>query len=431
MAKATRNKASDAKNIVVQNITIRTPNRKTQDIDNWKSAIKNFENLINPSRVLLYDMYDDISLDGQIESTWGKRQDAILNKDLLFVKDGKEDEELNKLLNSPSMRLLIKELHNSIVWGYTLVQVNDIRFKEEEEQYEVDFDMIPRKHVHPERGFECISKEQNSANKDILYKEPPLSRYMLWAGNPKDMGLFVKCAQYIIYKRGDFGDWAQFAEMFGMPFREGRYDDYDDATRIKLEKAMEFYGGANFAILPKGAEFKIHESSSQSGSSTLYKDLYAACNAEVSKIILGNTLTTEQGERGSQSLGNVHAQTEADKNKADAKFILDILNGKFRAILKAFGFNVQGGYIWFKSPDADWNQLKVKWEVISGISNKIPVEDDYIYEEFDVPKPKDYDKLKKEMQEQQQLSHIAPFVHEHEHSAPDKSLRQRILSFFV
>ena len=42
-------------------------------------------------------------------------------------------------------------------------------------------------------------------------------------------------------------------------------------------------------------------------------------------------------------------------------------------------------------------QLKVKWEVINGIAQMIPVDDDFIYEEFDIPKPKDYDKLKKEM----------------------------------
>lgn len=429
MAKQIRTKAVTAPNIVIQNITIRTPNRKTQDIDNWKNAIKNFENLINPTRVLLYDMYDDIMLDGQIESTWGKRQDAILNKELLFVKDGVEDEEIGKLLNSPGMRLLIKELHNSIMWGYTLLQINAITWNEDSEQYDIDFDVIPRKHVHPERGFECISKEQNIASKDILFKLPPLSKYMLWAGDPTDMGKLVKAAQYVIYKRGDFGDWAQFAEMFGMPFREGRYDDYDDATRAKLEQAMEVYGGANYAILPKGAEFKIHESSSQSGSSSLYKDLYSACNAEISKIILGNTLTTEQGDKGTQALGTIHKDVEDAKNKADAKLVLDVLNGKFRAILKAFGFNVQGGYIWFKSPEKDWNSLQIKWNVINGIANRVPVDDDYIYEEFDVPKPKDYEQRKKEMKETQPL--FLPSVPEHQSHAVGKSFTQRLLDFFV
>lgn len=418
--------------IVIQNITIKTANRKTQDIDNWRNAIKQFENLLNPTRVLLYDLYTDIQLDAQIESTWGKRQDAVLNKELIFVKDGKEDEELMKLLNSPSMRNFIKDLHNAIAWGFTLIQVNSINYDEDQEQYIIDYDLIPRKHVHPERNFECISKDESRANKDILFKEPPLSRYLMWAGEATDMGLFVKAAQYVIYKRGDFGDWAQFAEMFGMPFREGRYEDYDDETRIKLELAMQTYGGCNYGIFPKNAEFKIHETNGTAGSSSLYKDLYAACNAEISKIILGNTLTTEAGDKGTQALGTVHADTEAAKNRSDEKFVLDLLNGKFKAILKLFGFNVQGGSIWFKSPDADWNQLQIKWNVVKGISEKVPISDDYIYEEFDVPKPDDYDAQKKAMESTKQLSSLNfDSLKLFETAAASKTIKQRILDFFV
>ena len=33
------------------------------------------------------------------------------------------------------------------------------------------------------------------------------------------------------------------------------------------------------------------------------------CNEELSKIFLGNTLTTSQGENGARSLGDVHKDT--------------------------------------------------------------------------------------------------------------------------
>lgn len=425
MAKVTKSTANS--NIVVQNIVIKSPVRKTQDIDNWRNAIKQFENLENPNRTLLYELYDDIMLDGHIEGTWGKRTDAILNKELIYIKDGIEDEEINKILNSPHMRSIVRELHKSIAYGFTLLQINDILFNEEEEQYIINFDLIPRKHVHPERKFECVSKEQAQITKDILFKEPPLGRYMIWAGEPDDLGLLAKAAQYIIYKRGDFGDWAQFAEMFGMPFREGRYDDYDDNTRVALEKAMEAYGGATYAILPKNAEFKIHDNAGTSGSSTLYKDLYMACNTEISKIILGNTLTTEQGTSGSRSLGEVHQTAEDNKYKSDEKLILNLLNGKFKAILKLFGFNINGGQIWFKSPDEDWTILEKKWNVINGIANRIPIDDDFIYEEFDIPKPENYESLKAEMQT---LNTVEPVLKENL-KADKKSLIKNITDFFV
>ena len=76
---------------------------------------------------------------------------------------------------------------------------------------------------------------------------------------------------------------------------------------------------------------------------------------------------------------------------------MSILNTKFRAILKRFGFNVTGGDIWYRSDDKDWKELQTKWNVINSISDKLPVDDDYIYEEFDIPKPDNYEELKEEL----------------------------------
>ncbi|MBR6904998.1 MAG: DUF935 family protein [Bacteroidales bacterium] len=384
-------------NIIVQNIQIHNAPHNTQDIENWKNAIRAFDNIINPNRTPLYDLYEDILLDGQIEATWGKRQDAVLNKELVFVRNGVEDKDITSLLNSPDMRLLICDLLDSIVWGYTLIQVNNVWYDEDEETYKIDYDLIPRKHVHPEDGFECVSKQQSLTSKDWLYKELPLANYMIWAGKPTSKGLFAKAAQYVIYKRGGFGDWSQFAEMFGMPFREMIYDDYDEATRAKLEQGLQEWGGAGYSIHPRSTELKIHETGGSTGSNEVYDRLIQACDASISKIILGNTLTTEQGDHGARSLGEVHEEVEEKKTESDKRFILALLNTRFRAILKRFGINVTGGVICYQSPDKDWSKLKIKWEVINSISDKLPVDDDYIYEEFDIPKPDNYEELKEEL----------------------------------
>lgn len=387
----------------ITNINVRVPNRSTQDIQSWRRAISAFENQVNPVRTYLYDLYKDMELDGQVEATWGKRCDAVLNKRLVFKRDGNEDEEIGKLLNSPDMRIFIKELLRTVLYGYTLIQVNRVWFDEDEEQYRVSFDLIPRKHVHPEAGFQCVSKDQNMATPDFLYLQPPLSNYMVWAGDPTDMGIFAMVAQYVIYKRGGFGDWSQFAEMFGMPFRELSYDDYDEATRMKLEQAMEEWGSAGYLIKPKGAELTLHDTGGSTSSAEVYDLLISKCDAAISKIILGNTLTTEQGEIGSQALGEVHKEAEGEKNESDKLFILSVLNTRFRAVLKRFGFNLQGGEIMYEGLEADWAKLRDKWDVIKEIREVVPVDDDYIYDEFPVPKPDNYEQMREEMDLKQAL----------------------------
>ena len=423
------------KGVSITNINVRVPNRNSQNIESWRSAISAFENNTNPVRAYLYDLYKDIELDGQVIATWGKRCDAITNKRLLFKRDGEEDETITALLNSPDMRSIVKELLKSIAYGFTLIQILGIWFDEDEEQYKMEWDLIPRKHVHPEKGFECVSYQQHMATKDFFFMEKPNADYMLWAGDRDDMGLFSAVAQYVIYKRGGFGDWSQFAEMFGMPFRELSYDDYDPETRAKLEKAMEEWGAAGYIIKPKSAELTLHDTGGSTSSAEVYDMLISKCDAAISKVILGNTLTTEQGEIGSQALGEVHKESESEKNASDQLFILSILNTKFRAVLKKFGFNVTGGEIMYEGLETNWDKLQTKWNVVKEIAQTVPVDDDYIYEEFDIPKPDNYEQMKEEMRQNMMMPDfnilgnevINPDIPE----KPKNSLVTRLKNFFA
>ena len=380
----------------------------TKTIDDWKAAKRAFESETSPSRVKLYNLYEDILIDGQLEAVWGKRRDSILNRRLTFVKDGVEDEQITTLLNSPNMRNLMEELLNTINYGFTLFQVTQIEYDEDQEYYHIDFELIPRANVHPERDFECVSKNTNSVSRDFMYKNPPLSKYMIWAGKPKDKGLLFKVAPYIIYKRGAMGDWSQFSEMFGMPFREAVYDAFDDDTRQKVEQMLNDWSAGMSFVHPESVKITLHDTGGSTSSVEVYSSFIQVCDAAIAKTVLGNTLTTEQGETGARALGEVHQEEEEDKKQSDRLFVLSVLNTQFRAILKRFGFNVTGGAIWFETPEKDWEALQKKWEVISGIADKVPVDDDFIYEEFDIPKPENYEELKEEMR-LQKLAGVMPF----------------------
>lgn len=416
--RADNSKKTEVKTI---NIIQKQVRRESADIALWRRALTSFDSTTNPNRVLFYDLIDDITLDGQIEATWSKRVDAITETQLVFSVNGSEDEELNKLLTCPDMIELLKAIHSTIAYGFTLIQIKNITFDEVEEQYHIDFSLIDRKHVHPEAGFECVSVEQSQATKDYFFKEKPLCDYMLYMGNPTDKGLLFKAAQYVIYKRGGYGDWAQFVECFGMPFREMLYDEYDEATRQKLEDLLKNWGAFGYILHPKDSELRLHEATASQGTS-VYKDLIEACDAAISKTIVGNTLTTEQGSSGTQALGTVHQKVEDAKKRADRLFVLSVLNTQFKAILSRFGFNVKGGNITFIAPDKDWVALQTKWNVISGIANRVPISDDFIYEEFDIPKPDNYEQLRKKLDEQS--SFTPQFPQQQNNSLPS-------LDFFV
>lgn len=393
MANKTVKRKPGNKDVIINQIDIRPIQRQTQDIKKWRDAIQAAEGLMK-NRTSLYDLYKDIELDGHLESVVGKRQNAIKNTPIVYVNNGKEDEEINKLINSEQFDNLIVDLLDSKFWGFTLTQINNIFFDEDEEKYIIDYDLIPRKHVKPELGI--VTKNQTDQVGLYNYLEPPTSKYCIWAGKKDDLGLFMKIAQYVIYKRGDFGDWAQYAEVFGMPFREYEYDPNDPKMRFELEKIAEAYAGAGFSISPQGSTFKLHQATTAASSNTVYKDLKTACNEEISKAIVGQTMTTDNGSSRSQA--EVHQDAENEIKEADRAFIIDILNGKFKAVLKAFGFNVSGGEFKYKI-NKKVSELKERLDIDIRISERQPVSDEYFYEEYGIPKPDNYDELKKELKE--------------------------------
>lgn len=54
---------------------------------------------------------------------------------------------------------------------------------------------------------------------------------LLFIGEPEELGMLAKAAVWVIYKRNDVADWAQFAEVFGAPIREYTYPTDDDEAR--------------------------------------------------------------------------------------------------------------------------------------------------------------------------------------------------------
>ena len=69
---------------------------------------------------------------------------------------------------------------------------------------------------------------------------------------------------------------------------------------------------------PEGSNLEFVETGNTTGSSELYSSLVERCNAEMSKAVLGNTLTTEASETGTQALGTVHQDIEQELEEQDA-----------------------------------------------------------------------------------------------------------------
>ena len=350
---------------IYSTVVITPSRREINDIGSCTSALRSADMGI---RFPLYDLYESVLLDGSVTDAVNKRIEAITDADICFTdRDGRQVEEMEALINSLEFERLLESIMQSRFWG---VSVDEFTFSPE-----FGFNSIPRKHVRPK---EKVVVRRQGDTTGISYADDGM--VIQW-GRDDDLGLLLKVAPYVIYKRGGFGDWAQFVELFGMPIRVGKYNAMDDASRRMLIDAFETAGSAPYMVVPKESEIETTLMSGTTGGA-LYDDFRRACNEEILVTILGQTMTTQSGASLSQS--QVHLAVQEKKHRSDRRFVVRMLNRYLVPLLEKRGYPVNGGKFSFVDRK---DELKVdELRTLSGI---LPIPRKWAYEKYGIPEPQE------------------------------------------
>ena len=375
-------------------IILSPPRRFGIDISTFIDAVRAADNIDYYRRTRLLDLYEDICIDSHLSSVMARRRDAVNAAQITFQRNGNPDEAVNEQLRSPWFDSLIGDIIEAKYYGFSLFQ-----FYRDEHGW-ITYDLIPRKHVDPVRR--TIMRRQGEISGPSWDEYPN----MLFVGKPRDLGLLLKAAPWVIYKRNDLADWAQFAEIFGMPIEDYTYDTGDEEARRRVIQDAQEAGALKKYIHARDVELQLIEAGNKTGSSDLYDGLCERCNKELSKLFLGNTLTTEAQSTGSEALGNVHKKEEDQILKADQKYVLNVLNYDMADIFAAMGINTKGGEFTF--PEPKYIDLTAKSNILVQLQTNfhLPISDDYLYETFGVEKPQNYDQLKKEIEDNRLLQQM-------------------------
>lgn len=368
-------------------IVLTQPKRFGKDISDYTSAIKAAENVDFPQRSKLFDLYEDILLDTHLTSVIEKRRAAALCSPILFRRNGKPDRQVNEQIRSPWFRSLISDIIDAQFWGFSLCQFY------RDGQW-VNYNLIPRKHVDPTRRL--ILRRQTDIT-GISWDE---YADLLFIGKPGTLGLLAKAAPWVLYKRNSVGDWSQFSEVFGMPIQEYTYDSDDEESRQRAIDDASNAGSLAVFVHGKDTTLNLVEAGNKTGSADVYERLVETCNKEISKAILLNTLTTESSSTGTQALGTVHKKSEDKVTQSDRQSILDVLNYDMSDIFLSMGINTTGGEFYY--PEQKDIDPTAKINIITQLKTgfDLPMDDDYLYEEFGIEKPADYDNMKRRQEEE-------------------------------
>jgi len=412
--------------LVIHDFTLVAPDRNRKDVGKLKSAIQRAESIQFPSRVALYDLYHDIlTIDGHLSGIIQKRVDAVKNKSIKFVdKNKRKVDALDTLIWSNKFNRLVEVILESKFWG-----ISGVEFIQGEK---FDFEEIERKHIRPEMGI--ITKSQYDSTGIPIDTLP----YVWTIGGKRDLGRLLQCSMYAIYKRAGFGDFAQYVEIFGQPVRIIYYNAYDTKTQEELRKLLNESGGSLTMMIPEQAKFQMLDGKTSNGDGKLQTSLIQACNAEMSIAILGNTETTSSSSGSGYAQAKIQAGQQLEITKSDITFVQNILNeGWFLKILKSYGYPVEGGSFEFEL-EVDLDELQKRLDIDEKVSEKVPVDDDYWYNTYGIPKPDNYEELKTKQEEREKL--MQEFLNKKQENNEDvrsdgaptnKNLFDRFIDFFV
>jgi len=140
------------------------------------------------------------------------------------------------------------------------------------------------------------------------------------SGLPIRGGIARAAGWSYLFKNYVLKDWITFAEVFGQPLRLGKYGaGATDADKQSLLTAVANIGTDAAAIIPDSMLIEFTEAR-QSGSAELYERFCEYLDRQVSKAVLGQTLTTDLPRgSGSRAAAQVHDNVRRDILAADAK----------------------------------------------------------------------------------------------------------------
>ncbi len=351
-----------------------------KDIADWRSAWQLAINVDYPSRIRLYDIYRDVDIDLHLSGCIGQRKGFVMAKSFkLTDSQGKENKEAKHYFDQAWFKHLEELVLDSVYWGHSLIELGDVVTDGDGCPCYSQVLLIPRKHVIPEYGRVITDLGQDWTT-GIDYRQEPLADWLIEAGKPDDLGLYLKAATQTIPKKNMTAFWDTFGEIFGMPMRIARTTSRDQQEIDRLDKMLREAGTALSMVAGMETEIEFVESG-RGDAFNVYDKRIDRANSELSKLIIGQTMTIEDGSSLSQS--QTHLKVFQNLVESDADMLRDVVNNQLLPRMEKHGFPVKGlRFDWDYSIDYTPEQ-QVAYETM--VADRYEVEPHYFAEKYNMP----------------------------------------------
>jgi len=291
--------------------------------------------LSNPDSVMssrggTFKAYAEVARDDQVKSTFQQRRLAVVSSSW-EVEPGIENNRAAKKA-ADALRENLKRINFdaitdkqlwSVFWGYGVGEV----------MWEINGSMIDFNIKVRDRARFRFDLDSNL----VLLKQDgqiePMPDRKFWVvrdgadhdDNPYGLGLAHWLYWPVFFKRNGIKFWLIFLEKFGMPTPMGKAPAgklNDEDWKRKALAALRSITTDSAVLMPDDVPVELLEAS-RSGAGT-YDTMKDAMDAAIAKIVLSQTMTTDNGSSRSQS--ETHADVRDMVVTADADMICESFN---------------------------------------------------------------------------------------------------------
>ena len=246
-------------------------------------------------------------------------------------------------------------------------------------------DIPNRRLTHTGIEWRLLTIDDQSMGVPFPNKKVLLATHMASTDNPYGEALLSRCYWPYLFKHNGFKWWVTLAEKHGIPWIIGKLggNTEEPQRRDLLNKLVALVMDA-VAVVPKDAEVDIK--GMEGVKPDVHSGLITVCNAEISKVLVGQTLSTELDQKGgSRAATETHSELRGEIVDADGKLVARVINRLFAWITEInFGPEVKAPkFKWVEEdvPPTEWANVADK--AIKAMPGKVPRR--WAWEKFGIP----------------------------------------------
>lgn len=353
-----------------------------------------------------YEIFNIVEQDPQVQSNLGRRRNACISDPIVLSPEIQEDansirafelcEELLKGIVNFDEAMF--DLTDAIGKGISLCQIvwilEDGLFKPKQliqwQQKDLQFGDPNGGGMQDQDEVRIITDTNRTAGEPLAPRSWIAHVQKTWSVPIPRAALMRSLTWFYLFKHFGWKDWSIFLERVGIPLRVGKYNPGATSDeKSALESAVKNLGRDTGCIMPTIGSIELLET--KGGGSASHQEMIRFANEEISKGVWGNTMASDQGDRGARSAKEAYQTDEQAIIKKDRRNLASTIR---RDLLKPIvelnlgqGYPIPNVEIPGTEPENLLDDAQIDKILTREIGVKLPVS--YFYQKYNRPEPEE------------------------------------------